>query len=134
MIEKMKKLKFIKLWLFIGWIQIGLVIIFSLIPSPSDIPDIIGLDKLMHFSAYAFMMFWFGLCFFPGRTYNRIGYAIIIMGVFLELIQGKIGYRSMSYFDMTSNALGVSLGWVLARTRISSALVYIENSLADKHP
>ena len=128
----MKGLKLLKFWLFMGYIQIGLVIFLSLMPSPTDVPDMIGLDKLTHFSVYAFVMFWFGLCLMPGRTFNRIGYTIVLMGVLLELIQGKIDYRSMSYFDRISNALGVLLGWLLARTRISEALVYIENVLANK--
>lgn len=128
----MKELKLKKLWLFIGWIQIAFVILVSLIPSPTDTPDIVGLDKLVHFSIYAFLMFWFGLCYIPGRAYNRIGFGIIMMGIILELIQGKTGYRSLSYFDMMSNAFGVSLGWLLARTRLSGTLFHVEKMLVDR--
>ena len=127
----MKGLKFLKLWLFIGWIQIGLVILLSLMPSPASLPGLMGVDKLMHLSFYGFVMFWFGLCYFPGRAYNLMGLGLILIGVVLEFIQSKTGYRSMSCFDMAANALGVSIGWTLARTRISSALIYVEKVLLD---
>lgn len=129
----MKGLKFLKFWLLIGWIQIGLVILLSLLPSPAGLPGFMGADKLMHFSVYLFVMFWFGLCYFPGRAYNLMGLGLVLMGVVLELIQSKTSYRSMSCFDMAANALGVSLGWVLARTRVSEALIYVEKMLADKN-
>jgi hypothetical protein len=129
----MKGLKFLKFWLFIGWIQIGLVILLSLVPSPEVLPDLEGTDKLMHFSVYGFVMFWFGLCYFPGRSYNLMGLGIILMGVVLEFIQSKTSYRSMSCFDMAANALGVSFGWALARTRVSEALICFEKALTAKH-
>ena len=88
-----------------------------------------GGDKLVHFSSYASIMLWFGFVYMQGRNYLRIGVGLIVVGVTLELIQGVIGYRSMEYFDMVSNALGVISGWLLARTRISTALVHLERVL-----
>jgi hypothetical protein len=75
------------------------------------------------------MMLWFGLCYLPGRTYRNIGIGLIVMGIVLEFIQNEIGDRSMSYLDMLANGLGVSLGWLLARTRLSLALIHVENRL-----
>ena len=52
-----------------------------------------------------------------------------MMGIVLEFIQGLTGYRSLEYTDMTANTIGVLLGWLLAKTRLSNALSRIENSL-----
>ena len=74
-------------------------------------------------------MFWFGSCYNPGRAYRNLGMGLVLIGAVLELIQGKTGYRSMSYFDMVANTIGVSLGWLLARTRLSLVLIYMERRL-----
>ncbi len=54
-------LRFKNIWLFIGWIQVGLVIYLSLIRIETDTPDFKGLDKLFHLMAYTSLMLWFGL-------------------------------------------------------------------------
>lgn len=125
----MRILRYLKMWLILGWAQVCLIIILSLIPSPVELPGLIGMDKLIHLFTYAFVMLWFGLCYTPCGSYNRLGIGLVFMGIVLELIQGVIGYRSMSYFDMTANFLGVASGWLLAKTHLSAALVYIEGKL-----
>ena len=120
-------LRFKNIWLFIGWIQVGLVIYLSLIRIETDTPDFKGLDKLFHLTAYTSLMLWFGFCRLSKKTFLVIGIWLIIIGIALELIQGNIAYRSMSASDMLANSLGISLGWLLAKTPMSSALVYLEN-------
>ena len=120
-------LRFKNIWLFIGWIQVGLVIYLSLIRIETDTPDFKGLDKLFHLMAYTSLMLWFGFCRLSKKTFLVIGIWLIIIGIALELIQGNIAYRSMSASDMLANSLGISLGWLLAKTPMSLALVYLEN-------
>jgi hypothetical protein len=127
--QGMKVLRYLNIWLMLGWAQVCLIILLSLIPSPVELPGLIGMDKLIHLFAYAFVMLWFGLCYTPCGAYNRLGIGLVLMGILLELIQGITGYRSMSYLDMTANFLGVASGWLLAKTRFSAALVYIEDKL-----
>jgi hypothetical protein len=127
----MRDLRHLKLWLTVGWLQVCLVIFFSLIPSPVKVQGIIGVDKLIHLFTYTFVMLWFGLCYTPGKTYKRLGICLILMGIVLELIQGRTGYRTMSYLDMTANGLGVTSGWLLAKTRLSGALLFMESRLAS---
>jgi len=125
----MRGLRYLKIWLMLGWAQVCLIILLSLTPSPVELPGLIGMDKLIHLLAYAFVMLWFGLCYTPCGAYNRLGIGLVLMGIFLELIQSIIGYRSMSYVDMTANFLGVASGWLLAKTRLSAALTYMEGKL-----
>jgi len=53
--------------------------------------------------------------------------SLILLGVTLELLQGAGGYRSMEVSDASLNALGVFVGGLLARTRLSSALLWAEH-------
>jgi len=123
----MRQLKFLKIWLSLGWILVGLVVISSVIPLPSKPLHLYGIDKCIHLFTYTIIMVWFGFIYLPGREYRNLGIGFIIMGVILELIQSVTSYRSLEVFDMLTNALGVFLGWLIARTRLSSFLIYIEN-------
>ena len=127
----MKELRFIRLWLAIGFLLVGVVCFLTLTPSPPDMDDFPEGDKIGHFAAYSAMMLWFGLIYLRGKRYMRVGLAFIVMGVALELIQGMLDYRSFSYLDMGANACGVMIGWLLARTRLADALVYVEGKFCD---
>lgn len=127
----MKELRFIRLWLAIGFLLVGVVCFLTLTPSPPDMGDFPEGDKIGHFVAYSAMMLWFGFIYLRGKRYMRVGLAFIVMGVALELIQGMLDYRSFSYLDMGANACGVMIGWLLARTRLADALVYVEGKFCD---
>jgi VanZ family protein len=120
-------LKLIKIWILWGWLQVAVVVYLSLASLPPDLPGFQGGDKVMHFAAYFFMMFWFGMCYKSGRVYNGIGLGLVVVGVVLEFVQNLTGYRTLSIYDMAANMTGVITGWLLARSRLSMALVYIEN-------
>ncbi len=125
----MRQLRYLRFWLVSGWILVGLVVLFLVIPSPPETMSFHFGDKLLHVSIYAIMMLWFGLIYPPGKFYRNLGLGFIMMGIVLEFIQGLTGYRSLEYTDMTANTIGVLLGWLLAKTRLSNALSRIENSL-----
>ena len=124
--NKMRELRFIRLWLTIGFLLVGVVCFFTLTPSPPDMGDFPESDKIGHLVAYSAIMLWFGFIYLHGKQYMRIGFAFIIMGIVLELIQGMLDYRSFSTLDMGANACGVLMGWLLARTRLAEALVRFE--------
>ncbi|MFH0845765.1 MAG: VanZ family protein, partial [Pseudomonadota bacterium] len=116
----MRPLRFLKLWLTMGWILVAIVICLLLIPvSQVDLPEIRGMDQVAHLTLYGIMMFWFGLIYLPDREYKKLGACLILLGILIEFIQGFTSYRSMQLMDMFSNTIGVSLGFLLARTRLS---------------
>ena len=129
----MRELKYLKIWLTLGWALVGLVIFLSVIPRAPDMLGLDGGDKLLHLLTYAIMMLWFGFIYLPGRTYQNLGIILIAIGIALELIQGIIDDRSLSFLDMVANAVGVSLGWLLAKTRLSFALAHVENILKSRN-
>jgi len=120
-------LRFKNIWLLIGLLQVGAVVYLSLARIEVEGPDLKCIDKLFHIIAYTSLMLWFGLCRLPQKTFLIVGFWLIILGVILELIQGTIAYRSMSSIDILANSIGITLGWLLAKTPVVSTLVYLEN-------
>jgi VanZ family protein len=123
----MKSLRLLKVWLPLGWFAVCVLIYQSMNPSPPELPEWPLVDKMSHFLAYALIMLWFGFIYRPGRNYLLLGVSLILLGVMLELLQGASGYRSMEASDAIFNALGVLAGWLLAQTRLSSTLLWIEH-------
>ena len=121
-----RDLRFQRIWRSVAFMNIGIIIILSLIPGPEDIPQIFGLDKVLHIFAYAFSMFWCNMCYRDKKYIILFTTGLILMGMALEIVQGVIGYRMMSIYDMIANSIGVFFGLVLARTRLSLLLSYVE--------
>ena len=101
------------LWLAIGWGLVATIIWLSVTPKPPDLGVEHG-DKLGHFMAYGSVMFWF--CQLYPRYATRIAYGagFIAMGVALEFVQRRLGYRSFEVADMVADAIGVLLGYTAA--------------------
>ena len=125
----MRPLHWLKFWLAMGWVFVGIVVFLSLDPSPPELADFQGQDKVMHLLAYTFIMLWFGCCYYHGKTYLALGAGLIGMGIVLELLQGFMGYRSMELWDMVVNTFGVTVGWFLTKTRLSSVFIRVESQL-----
>jgi hypothetical protein len=73
------------------------------------------------------MMLWFGFIYPPGARMLVLGAFFVLLGIFLDLLQGATGYRSTEPLDMISNGVGVCAGGLLAVTRLGSTLVFLEN-------
>ena len=125
----MRPLRLRKLWLLLGWFAVCVLIYESLNPSPPELPEFPLSDKVTHSLVYAWIMLWFGFIYSPGKKYFLLGLSLILLGVTLELLQGASGYRSMEAADACFNALGVLGGWLLACTRLSSALLFVERMI-----
>jgi hypothetical protein len=69
----MRELRFIRLWLAIGFLLVGVVCFLTLIPSPPDMGGFPGNDKVGHFFAYSAMMLWFGFIYLRGKHYMGVG-------------------------------------------------------------
>jgi VanZ family protein len=123
----MRPLRLLKAWLPLGWFAVCVLIYQSLNPSPPHLPEIPFADKMAHLLIYAWIMLWFGFIYRPGKEYLILGLGLILLGVTLEILQGASGYRSMEVLDAGFNALGVFSGWLLARTRLSSTLLWVES-------
>lgn len=97
----------------LGWGWAAAIVWLSLTPAPPQVDVEYG-DKLGHFAAYGLLMLWFSLLYHRRPTQALYMAAFIAMGVGLEFLQGRLGYRTYDVFDMFANTLGVLLGWAAA--------------------
>ena len=125
-----------KLWLSIGWLLVGLVIYLSLVSGPLPI-DAIARDEsthrliygIAHVLAYGTLMLWF-LQLYPVSQRIIIALGLIGLGILLEVLQGLTPDRMPGYLDILANTLGVFLGWLLGKTRLSGLLGALDKTLS----
>jgi VanZ family protein len=98
-------LKFKNTWIFIGLLQVLLVIYLCLRPTPNITPLIAHLDKLFHFSAYLLLTF-FQLQIYEIKYSRTIFMTLLIQGILIEILQFFTGYRSFEFWDIFANASG----------------------------
>lgn len=136
-LQSIGRLRFSGWWTSFGFLLIAIVVYASLAPiSPSKLLAFPESDKIMHFLAYAGMMFWFGQIYPKGRASLFISSGFIILGALLEVLQGLSGYRTFEYLDMSANALGVISGFIISRTRLGRLFCAFETlltGLLDRH-
>ncbi len=93
-------------WHLLAWLWIMIISVLSLIPTPASPPIILGYDKLLHFTVYAGLFWWFA---HPFLSYHKIGLALMLIGLggTLEILQSFTSYRSMDFSDFIANSLGI---------------------------
>ena len=127
MVELNPDLRYRRLWLFIGYALIAIVVYLSLTSSPVHIDtELPYQDKLLHALAYFGLTFWF-LQIYHIRQ-HRFGWVIffISLGLLLEYLQGFDPKRYSEAGDMFANALGVVAAVMLSGTRLRFILVNFE--------
>ena len=124
----MSPMKIANIWRIAGWLSVGLIIYLSLTPAPPQIGMENG-DKLGHLAAYGLVTLWLmqpytGL---HQRTWLVVG--MVALGIALEFAQHATGYRSFEVADMVADALGVTIGWLLAPPRLPNLLSWTEKRI-----
>ncbi len=72
-----------------------------------------GIDKWTHAIVFAFLAVWFAGQYRP-RSYWRIVLGLLMFGVFIELCQRMVGYRSAEWLDVAADAAGIIAGLLIA--------------------
>ena len=127
MAETNPDLRYRKLWLFIGYALIALVVYLSLTSSPVHIDtELPYQDKLLHVLAYFGLTFWFLQIYHIRR--HRFVWVVIFtgLGLLLEVLQGFDPNRYSEAGDMLANALGVVAAVMLSTTRLRFMLANFE--------
>lgn len=122
-------LRFMNVWLVIGFSLVVLVICASLIRIPAGAAAITPSDKVCHFIAYFCLTFWFSQIYRRGRARWAIAFIFAIMGVGLECAQGLTDYRSFEYADMAANAGGAACGLAASQTRLARTFAAVERCI-----
>lgn len=123
----MRKLRFTRLWQGLGFVLVGIVLVSSLVPFPSDanLPD----DKLMHLVAYLGLALWFG-AIYRVEQFAWVGMSLVSLGLLIEILQSTTSYRSFELADLVADTLGTLAGLVLAATPLGGVLVMVEKILS----
>lgn len=112
-----------RVWLTLGAVWVGMVIYACLIPQePST--GIPGMDKLLHFCAFAGLAGWFGAVVRRSR-HGLVGIGLLLLGMAIEILQGQTG-RDPSIWDWAADAVGVGFGLVMAPAWGVPVLRYVE--------
>jgi VanZ family protein len=126
----MNKLRWI--WLAVGWFWVAAIFYLSLMPHPPEPVHFWNADKLEHALAYCLLMLWFCQVYRQRRPRLMLAMLLVAMGALIEYMQRETGYRFFDYADMLSNATGVLVGWVWARTGLGRVFAYLEYHAARK--
>ncbi len=94
----------------VGWCLVAVVVVLSLIPTPT-MPPVTATwdDKIAHCLAYAGVMAWFAVIA-PRASWWRLAGAVVALGIALEFCQGLLPYRTASFADAIANTMGVLIG------------------------
>lgn len=94
----------------IGWAWAAAIVWLSVTSSPPHI-DVEQGDKLGHLGSYGLLMLWFALLYARPRVQLAYAAAFTAMGIALEFVQRRLGYRDFEVLDMVADLTGVLLGW-----------------------
>ena len=100
--------------LLIGWLMIIAVIVLSLAPIGSAIPDVKNGDKIGHFIAYFSLMTWFSWLYPKPLVRNLYAIGLIVLGGTMEILQSMTVYRMGDIEDFHVNTIGVIIGFVFS--------------------
>jgi VanZ family protein len=107
------RLRFLKVWVGLGWTLLGLVCLGSLLPA-SALRMLDNNDKLAHFGSYFVLMVWFAGLYGKPRHYLAIAAILISLGAGLDLLQGLTATRHFEGLDVLANSAGVCVGLIAA--------------------
>lgn len=116
-------------WLTAGWVMVVAVVLLSLTPNLPVKVDVKDFDKVEHAVSYLVLMAWFG-GLSPRAAHRWIALGLLALGAVIEVAQGWSGYRSADARDLVADAVGIALGWLLARHAARGWFARIEQVLA----
>lgn len=123
------ELRYRRLWMCLGLALAGVILLLSLLPG-KDLPDIHTWDKLNHALAYVALAFWFGSVVVR-RDYFWLGLTVVAFGGAIELLQAHVG-RDAEWGDLLADAIGTSVGLLLALTPLGRWAHWLESFLPGK--
>jgi VanZ family protein len=102
----------------------------SLCPeSPSPSHDLSHRFKLEHLLAYLVLMLWFANIYTQDHRRLRLSAIFFVLGMCLELLQPLTPGRTLMITDVVINGIGISLGWILAKTILGTCLSEMDTVL-----
>jgi VanZ family protein len=120
------------------WLGIGALMLLSvaaLLLLPLRGPDFgpAYSDKLAHTLVFCILMTWFSGILQP-RYRSAIFASLLLFGTSMEWLQSLVYWRSAEVLDLVFNAVGLLIGWALARAGMAGWAQRLESGLFGKRP
>ncbi len=117
-----------RLWLALWGLALLATLVVCLLPLPAVAMPLPQADKLEHLLAYA-LLSAYAVMLFEGCVARRVALAgLVLFGLGIEGLQSLLPWRSAEWPDVLANALGVSLGALVA-TPLSDLLAALDRRL-----
>ncbi len=124
----LRPLQYRRLWLALGFLGIGLMLVLSLAPNVGG-PSFSGADKLEHTFGYIAMTSWFAAVF-ERRGYWLLALLLLLLGIGVELAQAWMSIGRMGdWRDVVANAIGIGIALLIASLRRESWMAWVEKWL-----
>jgi VanZ family protein len=120
--------RFRRAWLAIGWGLVAYTLYVSLSSSPPDGPGWLS-DKLAHGLTYFVLAAWFAALSAP-RNYARVGLGLLALGIAIELLQARTGYRTAEVADGLANLAGILAGLAFGLASRGRWLAWFDRRIA----
>jgi len=121
-------IKVAAIWRIAGWLGIAAIITLSLMPLQLDMAVDNG-DKFGHLASYGLVTLWLTQPYTGLHQRIWLVVGMVALGIALEFAQHATGYRSFEVADMVADALGVTIGWLLAPPRLPNLLSWTEKRI-----
>ncbi len=108
----MKKKIYILSRSFMWALFIALLLTLALVPNLFPLPTFYT-DKMLHITLCTLFLIWANFKFSSPKIILSLGFALAIMGIGVELVQGMIPGRSFSPDDIAANITGIFCGMVI---------------------
>lgn len=134
----MLPLRYARHWRIASIVLLTLVLVATLVPAAWMWPESRQLvswfldgDKWLHGITFVILAVWFAGQYRP-RSYWRIGIGLIFFGVFIEVCQRLVTYRSAEWFDIAADVAGITVGLAVAMAGLGGWSLWIENWLVKR--
>ncbi len=126
------------LWRTADVVLLLIVLAFALTPSAWFLDDTLGsidwikhADKLLHASTFLLLALWYAGQY-RARSYWRIAFGLLAFGLFIELCQRALSYRTADWLDVAANGLGIVVGLLIAMAGAGGWCLRLERWHADR--
>jgi VanZ family protein len=121
-----RPLKYLVWWRVLGRVLVVAMLALALAPAPAVVGAVPFGDKVGHVCGFAALMLWYAQIYGGTRERLRCALGAVAFGLAIELAQALTTYRSAEFADLVADALGVALGWLLARGPLGDLFTSIE--------
>lgn len=121
-----RPLRHLALWRTLGRTLVVAMLAIALLPAPAVVGAVPLGDKIGHVCAFAILMLWYAQIYDGAGERLRCAIGAASLGILIELLQALTPYRSAEFADFVADALGVGLGWLIARGPAGNLLSWLE--------